>query len=283
MRNDLLEQDVHVKDYGGINIPLTDQQRNTSIPEPDFIPPPFNMDDIPNGADGGENYSQPANSGGGEDDGEEMSQKERNASAKAMADMILNAYGAFGKYAEDFCKISNRKIAKMQLDGDIDTTKPLSLPNGALVEISEFVTNFNKGIDGAFSTNDEFNELVRPLLIKILAKKGVGLSDEELLAYYVFMDLVGKGRVAFELLATKKQMLSELKDISAMQREIIAGGFTNSSPVVNTNEPPKQTANVVSPLSGEGKDSLDGEVEKPNSEVKPKKAGRGRPKKENKE
>jgi hypothetical protein len=282
MRNDLLEQDVHVKDYGGINIPLTDQQRNTSIPEPDFIPPPFNMDDIPNGADVGGNYSQPANSGGGED--EEDSPKAIMAEAKMLTSLIINGYEQLNKIGEQMCKINNKKIVEMHEEGKINLYQPLPIgANGALEYITTYIEQNNSRIDGMLAVSEEFKEGIAPPLNRILAKKGLGASDEQTVLFILGMDLAKKAPVIYEVTKENNKFYKKIVQVYDQQKEIIANGFANSIQVVNTNEPPKQTANVVSPLSGEGKDSLDVEVEKPNSEIKPKKAGRGRPKKENKE
>jgi hypothetical protein len=281
MRNDLLEQDVHVKDYGGINIPLTEQQRNTSIPEPDFIPPPFNMDDIPNGADGGGNYSQPANSGGGED--EEDSPKARMAEAKMLTSLIINGYEQLNKIGEQMCKINNNKIVEMHEEGKINLYQPLPIgANGALEYITTYIEQNNSRIDGMLAVSEEFKESIAPPLNRILAKKGLGASDEQTVLFILGMDLAKKAPVVYEVTKENNKFYKKIVQVYDQQKEIIANGFANSIQVVNTNEPPKQTANVVSPLSGEGKDSLDVEVEKPNLEIKPKKAGRGRPKKENK-
>jgi len=263
--NPLLNDEVDVKDYGKLNMDLSEEQKNSPIPEPRFTPPPFQFE--------GEETAQAQQSGGTSKEAsgsfneslEGASDKERKEQAKQLATVVVGVYEYLHKFPNDWSKISEKRAKDLHSKGEINLNAVI--PNGSGLTIKDFIDQFNKESDGVFYVSQEFKDNVIPLLTRILQKNGVGLTDEEMLAYFVVMDLVQKGQLFFSLMESRKETLAELKEISK--------GIRNN-PTPSPNAAPKA---AESPLQDGTVENVrtDGSVEIVEIEdVTPKKNGRGR-------
>jgi hypothetical protein len=170
----------------------------------------------------------------------ELDGKEKTMGAEMMAEMALDLYekgcGILGKVPE----ISENKIDKLIADGEIDADVKLPTGNGE-VPIKEFAVDYNESIKEAFQVSDEFKEKVKPPLIRVFKKRGVGMTDEQLLAYYFGTDIATKGFQAFMLKKTANSILDSLKENTLAIRESMAQRErpvvkpTFSEPEVNVN------------------------------------------------
>ena len=272
-RNPMLEDDVDVKDYGGINIEMTEQEKNTPIPEPTFSPPPF-VSDIED-EEVEEPKKEKKESVPFNDELDGMTPSEKKKQAEQMANMAIGVYEYLHQIPEGISKINEAKVKDMHLKGEINlyATIPIS---GSVTTIENVIKEYNSDIKGAFAVSEEFKENVRPLLTRILQKKGIGLTDEEMLAYYVVMDLVQKGQIFVQLMKQKKDTLNELKEISKNLR-------TTGSPTASTEQPKPKENSAPSPLAENEVQNIknDGSVEtiEIEEEDAPKASKRGRPSK----
>jgi hypothetical protein len=135
-----------------------------------------------------------------------------------MADMTLDIYDKACFYMGKIPEISESKLDKLIAEGEIDASIQLQTEAGAM-PIKDFAVEFNESIKDAFAVSDEFKEKVKPPLIRVFKKRGIGMTDEQLLAYYFVTDLGTKGAQAFMLRKTANGILDSLKENTMALKE----------------------------------------------------------------
>ena len=209
-----------IDDFSPLNAPVkqraytqhhvTDAQVLGDLEEPTFQPPSFNDFD----EEGAEpEQERPFNESYSQLDG-----KEKTMGAKMMVEMTLDLYekgcGFLGKLPE----ISEGKLDRLIAEGEIDSEIQIPTEGGDL-GVKEFAREYNDSIKDAFSVSDEFKEKVRPPLERVFKKRGIGMTDEQLLLYYFGMDLGTKTVQAFMLRKTGNGIIDSLKENTLAIRE----------------------------------------------------------------
>ena len=148
----------------------------------------------------------------------ELDNKEKTMGAEMMAEMTLDLYekgcGFLGKLPE----INERKLDTLIAEGEIDPNIQIPTESGNLL-VKEFAQEYNSSIKDAFEVSDDFKEKVRPPLIRVLKKRGIGMTDEQMLAYLFVTDLGAKGAQAFMLRKTANSIVDSLKENTQVMRE----------------------------------------------------------------
>jgi len=148
----------------------------------------------------------------------ELDGKEKTMGAEMMAEMTLDMYSTGCSFLGKVPQISEGKLDKMIADGEINPDITLQTESGNL-PIKEFAVEYNESIKEAFVVTDEFKEKVKPPLIRVFKKRGIGMTDEQLLMYYFGQDIAVKGIQAFTLKKTANNILESLKENTAAIRE----------------------------------------------------------------
>lgn len=148
----------------------------------------------------------------------ELDGKEKTMGAEMMAEMTLDIYEKGCFYMGKIPEISESKIDKLIAEGEIDPNIQLQTEAGSM-PIKEFAVEFNESIKEAFVVTDEFKEKVKPPLIRVFKKRGIGMTDEQLLAYYFVTDLGAKGAQAFMLKKTTNSIIDSLRENTMAMRE----------------------------------------------------------------
>ena len=189
---------------------IADTQVFEDLQEPSFQPPSYNDFDE-EGAEA--EPERPFNQSYSELDG-----KEKTMGAKMMAEMTLDLYekgcGFLGKLPE----ISEGKLDRLIAEGEIDPSIEIPTEAGSL-GVKEFAREYNDSIKDAFSVSDEFKEKVKPPLERVFKKRGIGMTDEQLLMYYFATDFGAKGVQAFMLRKTANGILDSLRENTLAIRE----------------------------------------------------------------
>jgi len=209
--NDFSPLDAPVKQRSYTQHKMDAHQVMPELDEPTFQAPSYTDFDEPTEKE--KEPERPFNESFSELDG-----KEKTMGAEMMAEMTLDLYskgcGLLGKLPE----ISEGKLDKLIAEGEIDADIKLPTENGE-IPIKEFAVDYNESIKEAFLVSDEFKEKVKPPLIRVFKKRGVGMTDEQLLAYYFATDLGTKGVQAFMLKKTANSILDSLKENTLAIRE----------------------------------------------------------------
>lgn len=203
--------DAPVKQRSYTQHHVTDVEAMGDLEEPTFQPPSFN--DFEEGEGGEPEPERPFNQAYSELDG-----KEKTMGAKMMAEMALDLYekgcGLLGKLPE----ISEGKLDRLIAEGEIDPNLQIPTEDGNL-RVKEFTSEYNDSIKDAFSVSDEFKEKVKPPLERVFKKRGIGMTDEQLLMYYFATDFGAKGVQAFMLRKTANSILDSLRENTLAIRE----------------------------------------------------------------
>jgi hypothetical protein len=202
--DDFSPLDAPVKQRSYTQHHIADAQVLGDLEEPTFQPPSFNDFDKEEG--GEPEPERPFNQSYSELDG-----KEKTMGAKMMAEMTLDLYekgcGLLGKLPE----ISEGNLDRLIAEGEIDANIEIPTEAGSL-GVKDFAREYNDSIKDAFSVSDEFKEKVKPPLERVFKKRGIGMTDEQLLMYYFATDFGAKGVQAFMLRKTATGIIDSLKE-----------------------------------------------------------------------
>jgi hypothetical protein len=171
----------------------------------------------------------------------ELDGKEKTMGAEMMAEMTLDLYTKGCEYLGKVPEISEAKLDRLIAEGDIDPSIQIPTEAGN-VGVKDFAQEFNSSIKGAFEVDDEFRDKVRPPLIRVFKKRGVGMTDEQLLLYYFGTDIFTRGAQAFMLKKTANSILDSLKENTMAIRE---SQYNRPAPTPTPSAPVKEEQQVT--------------------------------------
>jgi hypothetical protein len=157
-----------------------------------------------------------------------LSDKDKNTAATRAADMAIQMYEWLHDLGNKAVQISESKLDKLQKQALIDLRAPINI-NGAQITLYEFIQNFNGQMSKSFVVTEEFKTQVRPLLIEIFEKRGVGMTTEQQLVFVVCKDLAGKMAIAYVMMQQRKDMIKELQANTALYRELLKRNGPNNN------------------------------------------------------
>lgn len=205
-----LDAPVKQRSYTSHKI-YADAEVVADLEEPTFQAPNFNDFDEPTAQEPeekrvfNESYS-------------ELDGKEKTMGAEMMAEMTLDLYTKGCEYLGKVPQISESKLDRLIAEGEIDPSIEIPTEAGN-IGVKDFAQEFNNSIKGAFEVDDEFREKVTPPLVRVFKKRGVGMTDEQLLLYYFGTDIFTRGAQAFMLKKTANGILDSLKENTMAIRE----------------------------------------------------------------
>lgn len=214
--------------------PLSATDAATPIPEPIITPPPINnqppVQPPPGGGSAGATAGAstppphipiPPNPQLVSADPSEV-----RRAAESAADGILDMYSGVTELARQFVKIDDNQLMQYYEDNKFqpDTTIALG-EDGEDVTVVELVQSFNNGCDQSLIVTQEFKEDVRPVLVRVLEKRKIGFTDEELLIEKFGKDIIVKGVTVFKM---KSQINGAFNFISKQYEKQKAMGSTIS-------------------------------------------------------
>jgi hypothetical protein len=174
----------------------------------------------------------------------EMKQKEKEEAAKHVTEVVLSGYEMLHQWANKSIRFSERKMQKLERDGEIDFSVKIPIDaRGNLVEAREFINEFNDTNAEILKVSESFKEEVRPVMTRVLAKKGVGMTDEQRLLWLFGKDIGMKATLIYSVMSQRKEILNHLKEYTANNR-------TASQPSNSYQESHTEThkATVVEPV-----------------------------------
>lgn len=228
-----LEENVTQRDYTRPKVQIEDI---TPIEEPAFVIPTFEELDqnfkTQLGEDDPSGSSDPRKVWGSDSDVssanpyvENLDKKEQKMASQAMVEAILDGYSGLKKWSNNLVKLDPNKIKKAINNGEIDGDIAIPIGGGQTVPLMQYVEMYNSETSEVIGMTDEFREKVSPVLLRVLMKRGIGMTDEQLLAYYFGMDLITTGAQIFALRSQNNALISQLKEMSA------SGNVPRTSPV----------------------------------------------------
>ena len=205
-----LADNVEEKDYQKIAIEGAD--RLPDIEEPVFTAP--TLEDIrPDMFDGGGNDEDELF---GKERLNDLPKGDKKKAAQQMAEMVLEGYSSICSFTGGFANLNEGQLLQMQTEGKIDLRMSVPISSQEQVGVVDFVQSFNSQIDEAMAVSDEFKDSVRDPMTRVFAKKGVGMTDEQILLVMFGKDIITKTATT---IALKKQLSRTLELVYQQHQE----------------------------------------------------------------
>jgi hypothetical protein len=209
-----LDEAVNEKTYSRPNVNTSDADFTRPIEEPRYAPPPMEKkklyDDDPK-----KKEREPINP-----ELRDLPKKDKEMAASQMAKMIIQGYSWMHDLANKGLMISEKKLAKLQDEGEINLSVMIDYEYGKKIRAGEFFQEWNGQITsngGVLQVSDEFKEEVTPVLERVLAKRGVGMTDEQLLMFMFGKDIAAKGLIFFQMKQQMNFMIQSIKNATVGQ------------------------------------------------------------------
>jgi hypothetical protein len=204
-----LEEAVKERSYTKANIDAS--SISGELEEPVFEAPSFeDYDEAPN-----------QSGGGGEDPGfanpslNNLDNKEKRYATEQMVDTVLDGYERLTSLGNNLVQVKESKIKKMYAEGEINPGIQIPIDGaGNTVSVEEFVQEFNSQTSEAIKTTPEFKETVRPAMVRVFEKRGIGMTDEQFLLYHFGVDLATKSITIFALRRQMSSIFDMLREMS---------------------------------------------------------------------
>lgn len=209
-----LDEAVNEKSYTKANVTASESDLNKPIEEPRFSPPPVNKKNPKHFEDiAAETKKEPLNP-----EMKNIPKKETEMAAAQMAKLIIQGYEWMHKLANKGLQISERKIKKLQAEGEINLSAMITYDYGKDdITAFEFIKEYNSQVENVLVVSDDFKQEATPVLERVLAKRGIGLTDEQYLMYLFGQDIAGKTMIFFQQKQQVNYMLEVMKEATMQQ------------------------------------------------------------------
>jgi hypothetical protein len=259
-----LDEAVNEKAYTTPNVNTSNVNLNAPIEEPSFTPPP--IDTKKKQEQQKAPKPDPVNP-----EMRNLGKKDTEMAASHMAKLILQGYEWMHDLGNKGLKVSEKKLNKLQADGEINLNAMIDYDYGKKIRAGDFFIEYNQQVANVLQVSPEFKEEVTPILEKVLAKRGIGMTDEQMLMFMFGKDIAAKSMIFFQQKAQMNMMISSIKEATTSQYAQAAP----PPPPPQQQQQPTQQAARTSPIKREEVIA----VEPEEYELEPKKRLRGRPKK----
>lgn len=226
-----LDEPVVEKEYTKHNVKINPNDFKTDIPEPDFTPPPMSGMMNEEQKDKPKKPSEPYNP-----EMKEMSNKDKNDAAGKVAEMVMTMYKWVNSYADSKLQFDERKLNKLQMEGELDLSIPFPFNQQVNMTAGEMIEEYNQQTKDTIYVSDKFEQETTPVLIKVLSKRGIGMSDEQYLAFLFGKDMLYKTFQINQSLSIKKDILNQLKELTAAYKS--GGSMPQPQPMQQPSQAP---------------------------------------------
>ena len=235
MEYDPMGTPINEKPYTKPNVKINPNDLKGDIPEPSFTPPVIDL-----GEPKLEAPAQPKKER--EPFNKEMNdlpKRDKEVAASHVANMIMQLYEGANVWANKGMVFNEKKLNKLAQEGEVDFSIriPLDYASNQTVTLSEFVNDFNSQQKDSLVVSKEFKEEVTPILERVLKKRGIGATDEQMLIFMFGKDIAVKGSMFF---AARSQMNEIVGMMKEMTQQMKGGDFSSQ---MNTPPPPTQPSN----------------------------------------
>lgn len=215
-------QNVNEKPYTNLSVGVTQEQLTNAIPEPTFQPQSIDGTENPyanlNGdsaPSGGQRGTPPPINPMMND----IPDADKSMGAEHMANLIMDGYEQLHIFGNQMLQFPQRKIRKLVSEGEIDLSIPIPYDDGKAITAGEFIQEFNEQNKDTLTVSREFKKEVKPVLKRVLEKRGAGITDEQFLIYAFGKDILVKGVIIAQMRGTMNDMINVIKEQTLAYRE----------------------------------------------------------------
>jgi hypothetical protein len=220
-------QNVNEKPYTSLSVGVSQEQMVNAIPEPAFTPQSIDSGENPYANLGGDSSS--GGSGGDKKSTafnpamNDIPDADKSLGAEHLTNLILDGYEQLHVFGNQMLQFPERKIRKLVSEGEIDLSIPIPYEMDKTISAGEFIQEFNEQNKDTLSVSKEFKKEVKPVLKRLLEKRGAGITDEQFLAYAFGKDIIVKGVIISQMRGTMNDMIQIIKEQTIAFRE--GGGY----------------------------------------------------------
>jgi len=204
-----LDEAVNEKTYSRPNFNASTEELNKPIEEPRFAPPPIQKPEVEREDPRKREPVNPEFSG--------LPKKDKEMAASHMAKLILQGYEWIHDLGNKGLKVSEKKLNKLQAEGEMNLNAMIDYDYGKKMRAGDFFKEYNNQVEGILKVSDEFKEEVTPVLERVLAKRGVGMTDEQLLMFMFGKDIAAKSMMFFQQKQQLNFMIQSIKEATSNQ------------------------------------------------------------------
>jgi hypothetical protein len=235
---------VNEKPYTQMSVNVGANQIGSSIPEPVFSANtissnenPYRMlnDDFGSSFGGAQKQNAPINPAMNN-----LPDADSKMGAEHMAKLIVDGYEQLHQFANKGLQIPERKLRKLEAEGEIDLSVEIPYDYGKSITAGDFIKEFNEQNKDTLTVTKEFKKEVTPVLTRVLQKRGAGLTDEQYLAYLFGKDILVKGVIFNQIRATSNDMIGVIKEYTLALRENGVQPMPKQKVERNTPPPPPE-------------------------------------------
>tara|TARA_R110002096_G_scaffold410930_2_gene610841 strand:+ start:5484 stop:6626 length:1143 start_codon:yes stop_codon:yes gene_type:complete len=161
---------------------------------------------------------------------EEYSKKDADEASGQLVDTFLDGYKVAHTIGQRYFTLSEEEIMKKAIKGELNPDMRIPISPNQTISVREFISEFNNQVTEVLVVEDDFIEKVRPVMIRVFASRGYGMTDEQFLMFAFGKDIVQKGA---QLYTFKKSLTQSLKMMTEMYNAQV-------QPEFNPNTPPPQ-------------------------------------------
>lgn len=229
---------VQQRSYTQSNNAASAEQVGGYIPEPQYVPQDVNLREDPYALITGSGGTR---GGGGATQGpppinpamNELNDQDKKLGAEHLAKLCVDGYEQLHVFGNKYVQFNQRKLRKLQNDGEIDLGVHIPYEDGRTMSGYEFVQAFNEQSKDTLTVSREFKKEVTPVLTRVLEKRGAGLTDEQYLGFLVAKDIAVK-------LVIVSQMRSAMNDIIELMKDAKNNGAPTQTQTQPTQPQPTQ-------------------------------------------
>lgn len=222
---------INEKPYTKPNVKINPKDLQEDIPVPSFQAPLIDLDkpkfeDVTQPAPKKEPLNREMN---------DLPKKDKQMAASHVANMIMQVYEGLNVLAGKGMVFNEKKLNRLQQEGEVDFSILVKkdYTSNQNITAAEFIQDFNSQNENALKVTKEFKEEVTPILERVLVKRGVGMTDEQMLIFLFGQDIAIKGG---QFLQARTQMSQIIEMLREQTQEMKSGNFRSQMP--NTPPPP---------------------------------------------
>lgn len=172
----------------------------------------------------------------------QMDEKDKKYAAEQLVDMVLGGYETLHQVGRHVAKFDESKILTKIKNGEIDSeiTFPIDA-EGNEANIQEYIQIHNQSIDEVLAYDPEFNEKVRPVMVRVFMKHDWGVTDEQYLLMLFAKDIGTKLIQVIQLRKSAAMIIKSLEDytmqLKANQQEAVSPSSISKPNNSRTKEP----------------------------------------------
>lgn len=146
---------------------------------------------------------------------------EKQQAAEQLANFMLDGYQKLHDWANKKVQISERRVMKLLKDGSLDLRALVPYEVDQWVTIGEFIKEFNEEYGQLFIISPEWRAAIMPPLVRVLQKRGMGMSDEVFLGWMFAQDIGTKVFMAVEAFNKTNSVLQFAVEQTARMRGVV--------------------------------------------------------------